>query len=85
MLIKAMGNALIFVEKKSKRPGSIPTIDADVTIVNPATGQSISIQKWLIDVFSQHLDLCGYDNYKPFPVGMSPDLMVAFILHNQLG
>ncbi|XP_034250990.1 uncharacterized protein LOC117651257 isoform X2 [Thrips palmi] len=76
MLMKAIGKALIFVDIKSKRPGSIPTIDADVTIVNPSTGQSISIQKWLIDCFSQHLDLCGLERFKPFPVGMSADLMV---------
>lgn len=76
MLMRAIGNALIFVTIKSKRPGSVPTIDADVTIVNPSSGQSISIQKWLIEVFSQHLDLCCFDRFKPFPVGMPPAFMV---------
>jgi len=80
MLVKALGKALIFVEMKSKRPGSIPTIDADVTLVNPSSGQSISIQKWLIEIFSHHLELCGLDKFKPFPVGMSAELMVKFIL-----
>ena len=79
MLMRAIGNALIFVTIKSKRPGSVPTIDADVTIVNPSSGQSISIQKWLIEVFSQHLDLCGFDRFKPFPVGMPPAFMVTIV------
>lgn len=71
MLFKALEGVYVFVEMVEIRPGSVPTISAKVIVCNPATGESISIQKWLMEKFSAHLDLCSFEKYKPFPVGMS--------------
>lgn len=84
MLLKALGNAMLFVENISTRPGSIPTISGKITLCNPSTGESISIQRFLLEIFSVHLDLCSLEKFKPFPVGMAASIVPQNLaLHQQ--
>ncbi|KAK3921648.1 Tudor domain-containing protein 1 [Frankliniella fusca] len=69
MLLKALRNFFLLVENTGIRPGSIPTISANITICNPSSGDCSSIQSFLFGTFAMHLDLCSMEKFKPFPVG----------------